>query len=269
LKKIETLSSINGRKTLIKLFKELRYEKQLSSFMTLFLTWRICVRERELWRYMKEEVTVLHPLGLISGTSLWMQEIVNRFYFSTINSFVYFGAAILLALIGIRRFSDHVTETMVISGIAFEALMLIFMFVIMLFTPNDEALEDIENEDDNSINDLIVEIGEIGRDFAAAVGQLENISSSVNEMIRQQVDLINIVNQIAKNSADAISPNPKMLDTMRVTNIALEEFKNSVQGFSAAADNLKKEEIEISVRKEVEKVLVNKLVENNSPKDKS
>ncbi|MFH1051934.1 MAG: hypothetical protein V1779_13515 [bacterium] len=258
MKQIETLSSIKGRKILIELFKELRYEKQLSGFMILLQTWRVCTREKELFRYMKEEITVLHPLGFLSGTALWMQEIVNRFYFSTVNSFVYFGAAVLLALIGIRRFSDHVTETMIIGGVAFEALMLIFMFVIMLFTPNDEALDD-EKEEKDTANELLLEIGEIGREMAAAVTKMEEMTNSINQLVKQENDMINLVNQIAKNSADAVSPNPQMLDTMRVTNALLEEFKNTVEGFNIAAEKLNREKIEISVKKEVERLLLSKL----------
>ena len=262
MKKIETLSTIEGRKVLIELFKELRYERQLSGFNVLLQTWRICVRERDLFRYMKDEVSVLHPLGFFSGTTLWMQEIVNRFYFTTINSFVYLGAAILLALIGIRRFSDHVSEQMIIGGVAFEAFMLIFMFIIMLFSPNDEVLESGSKDDKSSSDDLIIEIGEIGRDIAASVTKLDDVTGAITQLIRQQVDMINLINQIAKNSADAVSPNPQMLDTMRVTNAVLEEFKNTVESFNAAAEKLKREEIELAVKKEVERIIVSRVNAN-------
>ena len=39
----------------------------------------------------KRDVVILHPLGVWSGTTLWMQEVVNRFYYSAINAFVYAG----------------------------------------------------------------------------------------------------------------------------------------------------------------------------------
>lgn len=258
MEKIDTLSSIKGRKILIELYKELRYDKQLSGFMTLLQTWRVCTREKELMRYMKKSITVLHPLGFFSGTSLWMQEIVNRYYFTTINSFVYFGAAILLALIGIRRFSEHVTETMIIGGVAFEALMLIFMFVVMLFSPNEDVLETEEARDDRE-EELLIEIGEIGRDLAASVTKIEDLTNSINQLIRQQENMLNFVNQIAKNSADAVSPNPQMIETMRETNSILNDFKNTVEKFNMAANELKTEAIESSVKKEIEKFFINKL----------
>ena len=97
----------------------------------LALTWRICIRERDLQKYGKEPIRVLHVLGTISGTSLWLEEIVNRFFFSTINSFVYIGAAILLVTIGLRRIYDVVPDWIVISSICLEAFLLSIMFFIM------------------------------------------------------------------------------------------------------------------------------------------
>ena len=141
MKKIDTLSSIDGRRLLYKIFHELRYEKQLPSRSVLALCWRLCTQEREIFRFVKQEAIVSHPLGIVAGTALWMEEIVNRFYFSTVNSFVYLGAALLLVLIGIRRFSDNVSDGVVIAGIVFEALMLVFMFVVMIFTPNEDIEE--------------------------------------------------------------------------------------------------------------------------------
>jgi hypothetical protein len=262
MKRIETLSSIEGRKLLREIFHELKYRKQLSGISALLLCWRICVSEREIFRYVKKEITVLHPLGIFAGTALWMEEIVNRFYFSTINSFVYFGAAILLTLIGVRRFSDHISEPMIIAGVAFEATMLIMIFIVMLFSPNDE-IEDLPNEDTNgetdTVQELLLEVGEIGRDFAAVVVQLEKLSESYILIADLQKNMIDKLANIADNTSAAIAPNPQMLETMRETNLLLSEFKNTVEKLNISAESLKHEEIETSVRKEVERILVNKL----------
>ncbi|MBI5325922.1 MAG: hypothetical protein HZB41_11735 [Ignavibacteriae bacterium] len=263
MKNIDTLSSLDGRATLAEVYNELRFEKQLSNFSTLLICWRICVRERELFRYVKKDVTVLHPLGIFSGTGLWMEEILNRYYFTTINSFVYFGAAILLVLIGLRRFTNYVNPDIVLGGVAFEALMLIFMFVVMLFTPSEEleTLKARTNENQNTIEDLIVEVGEISRDFAAVVVQLEKLSDSFQEVLKQQSNLTFLIGKLSDNYSDASAPNPQMLEIMKETNFALSEFKNTVNNLNNAAELLKREEIEIAVRKEVERVLVNKLTQ--------
>ncbi len=261
MKNIDTLSSIEGRALLAEIYNELRYEKQMSNFATLILCWRICTHEREIFRYAKKEVTVLHPLGFFSGTGLWMEEVLNRYYFTTINSFVYFGAAILLVIIGMRRFSENISPDIVIAGIAFEALMLIVMFIVMLYTPSEEleTLKSKTGDRQATIDDLIIEVGEISRDFAAVVSQLEKLSESYQEVLKQQSNLSYLIGKLAENYSNASAPNPQMLEIMKETNSALSDFKNTVEYLNNAAEVLKREEIEIAVRKEVERILVNKV----------
>lgn len=261
MNKIDTLSTIEGRKLLYKIFHELRYEKQLPGRQVLALTWRLCTQERELFRFTKQEVIVSHPLGYLSGTSLWMQEIVNRFYFSTVNSFVYLGAALLLVLIGIRRFSDNVSDSIVISGIVFEALMLVFMFVVMIFTPNDDIENNEEPEAGGAVeeSELLMEVGEIARDFAAAVVQLENWGKNVEGMIANQERIVAWVETLAESARSAAAPNPRMIEIMQETNKELAEFKNSIIELRNSADELKNEKIENSVKKEIERMLLGRL----------
>ncbi|MCX6155116.1 MAG: hypothetical protein NT007_13265 [Candidatus Kapabacteria bacterium] len=258
MKRIETLATLEGRKLLREIFKTLKYDKQLSSFSVLLTCWRVCTSERDLERYIKSEVSLVRTLGLFTGTKIWLEEVVNRFFFSTINSFVYFGAAILLVLIGFRRFSDNVNETMVIGGIIFEALMLLLMFFVMAFTPSDEQSSDNEKENE-SIEVLVTEIGEIGRDFAAVVLQLENLGTTFENLLNKQIELISEVKEVARFTAQAVAPNPDMLVVMKETNIALSGLKDTVNSLNIAAESLKKDEIEYSVRKEVEKLINNRI----------
>ena len=89
MKKIDTLSSLEGRSLLRDIFRELRVEKQVSGLATLGICWKICVHEKEIHRSVKKDYTIVHKLGILGGTALWMEEIVNRFYFSTINRFLF------------------------------------------------------------------------------------------------------------------------------------------------------------------------------------
>lgn len=261
MKNIDNLSSLEGRALLSKIFKELKYDKQLRSSTILFTLWKICTYEKELFRYSKQDYTIVHPLGMFSGTSLWLEEIVNRYYFSTINSFVYFGAAILLVLIGVRRFSDNVSDTVVIGGIVFESLMLLIMFLVMLFSPNEQNDYDEEpsNGNQETVEELILEVGEISRDFAAVSVQLDNISESLNGMLDRQTELIELISQIAKSNAEAVSPNPKMLDIMDQTNASLSSLKDTVIDLNKGIKVIQKEEIEFAVKKEIEQLINTKL----------
>ncbi|MEJ5287428.1 MAG: hypothetical protein CH6_1719 [Candidatus Kapaibacterium sp.] len=263
MEQIETLSSIEGRKLLYRIFQELRYKKQMSNFAILSLTWRICTTEREISRYTKEDYQVLHPLGFFRGTFLWMEEIVNRFYFSTINSFVYLGAAILLVLIGVRRFSSNVSDSIVIAGVVFEALMLLFMFVVMLFTPSEDALPSNQNEEAPE-NELLVEIGEIATDFATAVTKLETLGDNVKSLLIQQTEILSLLRESNEMTRQIISPSPKLLEIMEQTNKSLVQFNETLEKLNQSATQLKQEEIEIAVRRELEKFFANMINNKNA-----
>ncbi len=263
MEQIETLSSIEGRRLLFRIFQELRYQKQMSNLSILALTWQICTNEREISRYTKENVQVLHPLGFFRGTALWMEEIINRFYFSTVNSFVYFGAAILLVLIGVRRFSSSVSDTIVIAGVAFEALMLLFMFIVMLFTPSEDALP-INQTDQEPEKELLVEIGEIATDFATAVSKLESLGDNVTNLLIQQTEILTLLRESNEMTRQIISPNPRLLEVMERTNQSLEEFNKTLQLLNQSAAQLKQEEIEIAVRRELEKFFANMINNKNA-----
>jgi uncharacterized phage infection (PIP) family protein YhgE len=222
--------------------------------------WSICVKERDLSKFINTEVSLMHPLGFIKGTALWMEEVVNRFYYSSISSFVYFGAAILLVLIGIRQFSEHVSGEMVILGIAFESLMLLFMFLVMLFSPNDDMVQfEDEKDEDDLINELVTEIGEIGRDFAAVVVQMEQLTDNMNKSYELQTKMLSMMADIIEQTDKKIKPNDQMLDTMRETNEELKKFKFAIEELSTTAHSIKEKEIQAAVRSELEKILVQRV----------
>jgi len=261
MKKIDNISSIEGRLLLQEIFFKLRFERQRSSFATLFILWRICTSETEISKYINKDIAIMFKLGFMRGTAVWLEEIVNRYYFSTINSFVYFGAAILLVLIGVNRFSDKVNDITVVYGLVFEASLLVLVFIVMLFTPNEDVSNLKNNDNENEIfeRELLDDIGEISRDFALTSAQLEKITDHLITVAGRQNELMNIFSEIAKTNADATNPNPKMLEIMAKTNETLIEFKDNITELTKTTNQLKQEEIQIIVRKEIEKFFTDRI----------
>jgi len=262
MKKIDNFGSISGRRLLQDIFKSLRYEKQWSSFAALIATWRLATREIDLEQYTNEDVQIIHSLGFWRGTAVWLEEIVNRFYFSTINSFAYFGPAILLVLVGVRRFSDHVSDEIVIAGILFEAALLLFLFFIMLFTPNEEIASNDQREEFDFQKELLNEVGEISRDFAATTMQLENLTEKLNALISLQNEALAQISSIAKSFHDISQPNPEFVKILQQTNHSLLDFNDKIKLLNENISQIKQEEIKIAIRNELEQILSNKLARN-------
>jgi len=256
--KIDYLSSIEGRKLLKDLFYELKYKKQYNSIIVISILWRICTTEKNISKYSSNEILVEYPLGILKGTWLWMEEVINRYFFSTINSFVYLGAAILLVLIGLRRFSDLLTDQIVIAGVIFEATMLLLMFIVMLFTPDEDVVSE-KIEQDNDTKTLVNEIGEIATDFAASNLKIEEMNNKLEKLINLQKELLLMSGEIIENISQTISPNRKMLENMEKTNHQIEILNYNFTKINETLDQLKKEEIELTVKKELEKIILNRV----------
>lgn len=257
---VRSLGSLEGRRIVRDIFRELRFERQYSGFTILTTMWRVCTNEKELFRYSSNEVRVLHPLGTMRGTSLWMQEVVNRFYSATINSFVYFGAAILLVMIGVRRFTDHVSDATVLGSILFEAFLLVIMFLVLYFSPAEASDEDdADMTTGDNQREVLREIGEIGRDYANVSIHLEQAVQQLKELQRVHEQLADRVRESTEAAHQAMHPNPALVTTMDKTNHSLERFQQSVEALNSATDKLRREEIDAAVRREVEALLTRRL----------
>lgn len=255
-RKIETLTTLEGRKFLFELYQKLRFESELSGFMILIICWKVCVFEKNPSKFIKTDVTILHSLGLWKGTTLWIEEIVNRHYFSTINSFVYFGAAILLVLIGVRKFSDSISTNLVIASIIFEASMLMLIFVVMLFSPDEDLIED-DKESEESI--LIQEIGEISTEFATAVTSLETVSLELRTFNNNQNEIINQLSESIKLLSKAVSPSDEFNQNIKETNLQIIELKSHIELLTNNTKELRQKDIRFEIRREIENLLIDKV----------
>jgi methyl-accepting chemotaxis protein len=264
---LETLSGMPGRALLREIYRELRFERQLSSSATLATMWQICTRERELFRLTKRNVMVLHPLGIWTGSSLWMQEVVNRYYFSTINAFVYAGAALLLVFVGFYRFRVLEEPTLVVAAIGIEALLLVVLFLVMFFTPPDDIEGGGSGGDASSsaTEELLREIGEIGRDYAAMAVQLETISSMLGDLVERQDALITSVRDGVDAAVSAVAPNPQLMNSMQRTTESLDRFAGSIDVLTDRLRTVEREEVERLVRSELERILSRSIVQRDEP----
>ncbi len=253
---IETLSSVHGRALLRDIYRELRFERQVSSLVVLTTMWRICATERELIRMTKRDVVVLHPLGIWSGTSLWMQEVINRFFYSAINAFVYFGAALLLVAVGLNRTRVIETPGLVVAGVILEALLLMLLFVVMFFTPPEEIEQTSSNNGQSAAaEELLRELGEIGRDYAAMAVQLETIAGTLNDLVERQDTMIVQMRDGVEAAVSAVAPNPDLMNAMRSTTVSLERFTEGVDVLGERLKSVERQEVERLVRTEIERIL--------------
>lgn len=259
----ETLATPPGRALLRDIYRDLRFERHLGALASLGLMWRICTQERDLFRTINRDVTVLHPLGIWSGTGLWMQEIVNRYFYSAINAFVYIGAAFLLVAIGLNRTKIIDTPGIVVAAIVVEASLLVLLFAVMFFTPPDDEVMSAEGNEADVSRELLREIGEIGRDYAAMAVQLEAIAGTLQDVVERQQEMAQSMRNSVDAAVHAVAPNPGLMDAMTQTTHALTSFTGSVDALSERLRSVERQEVERLVRIELEKLLSRNITERD------
>lgn len=250
---INSLDSVKGRKLVRNIYYDLKFNKFVKGFNLLFILWKICVNKDNLKKYSDSDVEISHSLGFIHGTSLWMEEIFNRYYFSTLNAFVYFGAAILLLLVGLRKFSNLINDGIVIAGFVLEASLLVLMFIFLLFNPKEDLFE--EETSDNEKDELISEIGEIARDFANATFQLEKMNTNFSAIQNSQNELIQTLSELSENISKNLKPNDEMLDIMKLTNSSLIDFNKKILNLNNDLEKVRLKNMEQAIQSELGKIL--------------
>ena len=261
---LETLASVQGRALLRDIYRELRFERRVGALQALSTCWRVCTREQELIRLTKRDIVVLHPLGVVAGTTLWMQEVVNRFFYAPINAFVYAGAALLLVAVGLNRTGVIDAPSIIVGGIIIEALLLLVLFAVMYFTPPEEP----ENEQvgaggSDATDELIREMGEIGRDYAAMAVQLEAISATLNDLVEKQDAQISHMREGVDAAVSAVAPNPELMASMQTTSSVLDRFALSVDALNQRLQAVERQEVERLVRSELEKILSRQILKTD------
>jgi hypothetical protein len=256
---ITSLATPQGRRLYRELYHILREERHYGSWETLRMLWNIATRSRSLEGYFEQPVTIEHPLGTRAGTRLWLEEILSRYYYSTIVSFVYGGAAILLVVVGLRRFSAGISDTTVMLSIGLEALLLIVLFAVMFFR------RDEEDPTAKRIEELIAEVGEIGRDFAASTIALDKIAEQLQRLTAETARLALAAEHAATAAQRTTSPAPELITRIAELNAILRNVSASIEELRHAASTIEQERIEIAVRRQLERLLVQRLSDNAPP----
>ncbi len=271
MEQIRSIASVEGRQLLRQAYQILRFEHNQNPASVLWTTWKIATTEKELSTVLPElQFTIAEPLGILRGTGVWLQEIVNRYYYPQVNAMVYFGAALLLVLIGLNRFT-HLPKAFVIAGIVFEASLLLLLFLVLLFTPVESensfaatasqkaAAEQFSEETLQFIQDLVHDIEDIAKDHANATAYLEAIQEDLRNLVNHQGKLTEILQQLTTSLQQFLPPPADLLRSIQQTTEALSLLKQEILTLQETVATLRDENIQYAVRKELEKILSNRL----------
>ena len=115
---------------------------------------------------------------------------------------------------------------------------------------------------------LLREVGEISREYASMAVRLEQVTDAMREMSARQEALISTTRDSVHIASQAVSPNPELTAIMQQTGEQFKQFNSVVASLLNAAQELRKEEIEFAVRRELEKIIADTVAKGYVEKGK-
>lgn len=203
-----------------------------------------------------EGFQIVHPLGIRAGTRLFMEEVIVRHYFNNIQALVYLGAVLLLTSLGLR-FAGLLSERIALIGIGIEVIMLLMLFMVLFYTPDESILADDPADDQRggserseesthaTIREVLEEIEEIGGTYAALGMRVERLAQAQSEQIEAltgHVAQISGLQELANHS-----------DGLAKMNDRLDRLVDSIDRLNHRIEILTGKEIEYRVRQELER----------------
>jgi hypothetical protein len=258
---ISNLATAAGRSAYQEYWHDLVVEQRSAVVPSLFGLWRKAAFGNE-FRVTASDTTyrIGHPLGPRAGTRIFMEEIIVRHYYNNVQALVYFGAVILLVFLGLR-FGGLLSERVALIGIAIEAFMLLMLFMVLFYAPEDQpypmpaspgdspATEEDEEEDDERqvIREVLSEIEEIGSSYATLGMRLEQSARAQEEGLRELTQRVAAIQGLNLLEAHA--------ERLETTNTLLAQLVGSIEAMSQRIDMLFGKELEFYVRKELERLV--------------
>lgn len=272
-KTISNLATSTGREVYQEYWHDLIVERRGAVLPALWELWRKASFGAEI-RIATSDNTyrVEHPLGPRVGTRVFMEEIIVRHYYNNVQALVYLGAVILLVFLGLR-FAGILSEQVALIGIAVEAFMLLMLFTVLFYAPEDyteefqaEPVSQKQTEspgeieaDREVIREVLRELEEIGSSYASLGMKLEQSARSQDEGLRelnQRVSAIQGLNLLESHA-----------ERLETTNSLLAQLVGSIESMNSRIDMLFGKEIEFHVRRQIEQLVGRDAGTNSSPVD--
>lgn len=256
---LSNLATPAGRSAYQEYWHDLVHEQRRAVLPSLWQLWRTAAFGAEM-RVTASETSYRpsHPLGPRVGTRVFMEEIIVRHYYNNVQALVYFGAVILLVFLGLR-FAGLMSENIALIGIAIEAVMLLILFAVLFYAPEEEPFGlpsgsdtaekgiDQGGEDREVIREVLGEIEEIGSSYASLALKLEQSARGQEEGLRELSQKIGAIQGL-----NLLESHAERLET---TNTLLAQLTGAIESMNQRVDMLFGKELEFHVRRELERLV--------------
>lgn len=217
---IKDLEIPEGRLILHEFYHDRRIQVKMEIAIVLEC-WRLCKRGTEIQLSDGRIILIENPLGFRLGTRVCIEEIIGRYYYNSVQGWVYFGAMVLLIFVGLRL-GGVIPERAALIGVGIEAFMLFLLAVVTYYSPSDDVSP--SSYPLRSSDNLLSSINQSVQGMTNAVSDLFRLISQTD--MRQDVLLTRLTEYISKVSAE----NTRLqIEKMGETNKNLRDFAETLR----------------------------------------
>lgn len=251
---LPNLNTTEGRYAYRRYWRDLVIDQGNMVLPSLLRLWQTAARATSFELAASgERFEIVHPLGVRAGTRIFMEEVVVRQYFNNIQALVYLGAVLLLISLGLR-FAGLLSGKIALIGIGIEVLMLLMLFVVLFYTPEESRemepkVEEApgttggEEQTIRTIHEVLEELEEIGGSYAALGMRIEKLALGQSQQLGELADHVSKIRGL-----DALATHSDALGRM---NDVLGSLVVSIERMNERIDILTGAEIEHHVRREI------------------
>jgi uncharacterized protein YukE len=220
---IRSLQVPEGRR----LYRDFFYDRLLRNnrvFQTLIECWKLAVRGLDLQISDGRSIHFETYLGRRLGTRVFLEEILGRYYYNTIQGWVYIAAIVLI--VGVGLYLGGYDFRFAIAGFALQAFFLLLLAIVTMFSP----MEDSAAPDSMGMSEpQMTALNRAVKDMTNAVTDIFRLISQTD--FRQDV----LLTKLTENQAKIMSSSTRqMIDTLEETNRILSDLRAGITG--AAGD---------------------------------
>jgi hypothetical protein len=210
---VKDLETLEGRRLLHDFFHDRRV-KNAFEIKTLMECWRLARKGTELQFRDGRRVRFETNLGFRLGTRVFLEEIVGRYFYNSIQGLVYAGA--MVVLITAAMYLAGYSIWFALAGLSLEALLLLVLAIVTAFSGSDEGAASQAGHmlAENPLANIHAPINEMTN----AVADLFRLISQTD--IRQDVLLTRLTDSIGKQNAENTR---RLIDKLDENNAVLRE----------------------------------------------
>lgn len=192
--------------------------------------------------------------GLWRGTLLWLEAVVVPYYGNWISAAVYFGAALLLLLVGLRRFSHLVGDGAIIAALAVESFLLLLLS-LSLFAAAPTAPATSAQELTDWVSQLAIDMTEMADSAGRILSQQERLLQQWQHFGQQQHTLLQHLATLSESLRHLPAPTAELLDALHALRQSLASLEQQLQRYSEELQHWRTQELQLLVRQELAQLL--------------